>query len=162
MKLIRGLCGPALRDLYLRFVQNDETFGSTNFFKPVRDFVKRLNKHFAYVNLESHPIADAKVFLRDAIYEELNMQLANYDGAHTCHVIHPTWKPLRWQRDMESKLTQCRANYIVRKHHIWYRIYSVANVSEFAFLSIANAKPNEANLKTFQANANITNNFLKK
>ena len=105
LKLIRGLCGPALRDLYLRFVQNDEAFGSTNFFKPVRDFVKRLNKHCAHVNLESCPIADAKVFLHDAIYEELNIQWAEYDGAHTCHAIHPTWKPLRWQREMKSKLT---------------------------------------------------------
>ena len=33
------------------------------------------------------------------------MQWAEYDGAHTCHAIHPTWKPLRWQRDMKSKLT---------------------------------------------------------
>ena len=105
LKLIRGLCGPALRDLYLRFVQNDEAFGSTNFFKPVRDFVKRLNKYCAHVNLESCPIAEAKGFLRDAIYEELNMQWAQYDGAHTCHAIHPTWKPLRWQREMKSKLT---------------------------------------------------------
>ena len=102
LKLIRGLCGPALRDLYLRFVQNDEAFRSTNFFKPVRDFVKRLNKHCAHVNLESCPIAEAKGFLRDAIYEELNMQWAQYDGAHTCHAIHPTWKPLRWQREMKS------------------------------------------------------------
>ena len=65
--------------------------------------MKRLKKHCAHVNLESCPIAEAKVFLRDAIYEELNMQL--YDGAQTCHSIHPTWKPLRWQREMKSKLT---------------------------------------------------------
>ena len=43
-----------------------------------------------YVNLESCLIAEAKGFLRDAIYEELNMQLVEYDGAHTCHAIHPT------------------------------------------------------------------------
>ena len=33
------------------------------------------------------------------------MQWAQYDGASTCHIVHPTWKPLRWQRDMKSKLT---------------------------------------------------------
>ena len=105
LKLIRGLCGPALRDLYLRFVQNDKAFGSTNFFKPVHDFVKRLNSYCSHVNLESCPITEAKVLLRDAIYEELNMQWTQYDGSHTCHAIHPTWKPLRWQREMKSKLT---------------------------------------------------------
>ena len=98
LKLLRDLCGPALRDLYLRFVQNNEAFGSTNFFKPVRDFVKRLNSYCLHVNLESCPITDAKVLLRDAIYEELNMHWTQYDGSHTCHAIHSTWKPLRWQR----------------------------------------------------------------
>jgi hypothetical protein len=67
--------------------------------------VKQLKKHYAHVNLESCPIAEAKGFLRDSIYEELNMQWAQYDGAQTCHAIHPTWKPLRWQREMKSKLT---------------------------------------------------------
>ena len=90
---------------YIRFVQNDEAFGSTNFFKPGRDFVKRLNSYCSHVYLESCPITDAKVLLRDAIYEELNMQWTQYDGSHTCHAIHPTWKPLRWQREMKSKLT---------------------------------------------------------
>ena len=105
LKLIRGLCGPALRNLYLKFLDNDEAFGSTNFFKPVSDFVKRLNKYCDHVKLESCPISEAKVLLRDAIFEELNIQWSSYDGAHTCHDIHPTWKPLRWQREMKSKLT---------------------------------------------------------
>ena len=105
LKLIRGLCGPALRDLHLRFLRNDEAFGSTNFFKPVKDFVSRLNKYCSHANLETCPIADAKQFLREAIYEELSMQWTQYDGASTCHIVHPTWKPLRWQRDMKSKLT---------------------------------------------------------
>ena len=105
LKLIRGLCGPALRDLYIQFDADDEAFGSTNFFKPAREFVKRLNKYCAHVNLESCSIADAKRFLRGAIYEELNIQWKQYDGAHTCHAVHPVWKPLRWQREMKSKLT---------------------------------------------------------
>ena len=105
MKLIRGLCGPALRNLYLRFLSDDEAFGVTNFFKPVRDFVKRLNGYCAHVNLEECPIADAKRLLRDAIYEELNEQWVQYDGSQVCHNVHPTWKPIRWQREMKSKLT---------------------------------------------------------
>ena len=36
LKHIKGLCGPALRDLYSRFLYDDEAFGSTNFFKPVK------------------------------------------------------------------------------------------------------------------------------
>ena len=40
-----------------------------------------------------------------AIYQELNMQWTQYDGWHTCHAIHPAWKPLRCQREMKSKLT---------------------------------------------------------
>ena len=45
------------------------------------------------MNLESCPIAEAKGFLRDAIYEELNMQWAQYDGAHTCHAVQNYQKP---------------------------------------------------------------------
>ena len=105
MKLIRGLCGPALRDLYLKFLCNDKVLGSTDFFKPVSDFVKRLNTYCDHVNLESCPISEAKILLRDAIYKELNIQWSSYDGAHTCHNIHPIWKPLRWKREMKSKLT---------------------------------------------------------
>ena len=105
LKLIRGLCGPALRDLYLKFLSHDEAFGSTNFFKPVRDFVKRLNKYCDHVDLESCPLTEAKCLLHDAIYEELNIQWSQYEGAHICHNIHPVWKPLRWQREMKSKLT---------------------------------------------------------
>ena len=88
LKLIRGLCGPALRDLHLRFLRNDEAFGSTNFFKPVKDFVSRLNKYCSHANLETCSIADAKRFLREAIYEELSMQWTQYDGASTCHIVH--------------------------------------------------------------------------
>ena len=39
------------------------------------------------------------------LWRVLNMQWTQYDGSHTCHVIHPTWKPLRWQREMKSKFT---------------------------------------------------------
>ena len=67
--------------------------------------MKRLNKYCAHVNLESCSIADAKRFLQDAIYEEINIQWKQHDGAHTCHAVQPVWKPLRWQRDMKSKLT---------------------------------------------------------
>ena len=105
LKLKRGLCGSALRDLYHKFENNDEALGSTNFFKPVSIFVKRLNRYCKHVNLESCPISEAKVLLRDAIYKELNSQWISYDGAHTCHEIHPVWKPLRWKREMKSKLT---------------------------------------------------------
>ena len=52
LKLIRGLCGPALLELYHKFLANDEAFGSTTFFKPVRDFIQRLNKYCVHVNLE--------------------------------------------------------------------------------------------------------------
>ena len=58
LKLIKGLCGPALRDMYLRFRDDDEAFGSTNFFKPVRDFVIRLNGYCPQVNLETCPVAE--------------------------------------------------------------------------------------------------------
>ena len=110
LKLIRGLCGPALRNLYFQFLQDDDTYGSTNFFKPARDFVRRLNKYCAHVDFESCPIADAKRFLERAIYEELTLQWTQYaitskGGSHTCHDIHPIWRPLRWQREMKSKLT---------------------------------------------------------
>jgi len=105
LKLIKGLCGPALRDLYRRFLNNDEAFGSTNFFKPARDFVRRLNKYCVHINLESCSIADAKRHLRDAIYDELSSQWAASTDARTCRRVHPTWKPMRWQRNMKSKLT---------------------------------------------------------
>ena len=105
LKLIRGLCGPALLDLHRKFLSNDEAFGSTNFFKPVRDFIKRLNAYCDDVNLETCPIVDARRHLRDAIYSELNIQWSEYDRARTCHDIHPVWKPVCWQRDMKSKLT---------------------------------------------------------
>ena len=67
--------------------------------------MRRLNKYCDHVNLETCPLAEAKILLRDAIFEELNNQWSQHDGAHTCRVIHPVWKPLRWQRDMKSKLT---------------------------------------------------------
>lgn len=105
LKLIKGLCGPALRDLHTRFLNNDEAFGSTHFFKPARDFVRRLNKYCAHVNLETCSIVDAKRLLRDAIYDELSTQWVANTEARICHSIHPTWKPLRWQREMKSKLT---------------------------------------------------------
>ena len=84
---------------------HDETFGSTHFFKPVKDFVKRMNGYHPQVNLETCPIANVKSLLRDAIYKELNIQWTHYDGSGVCYTIHPTWKPLRWQREMKSKLT---------------------------------------------------------
>ena len=31
--------------------------------------------------------------------------MTQYDGSYTCHAIHPIWKPVRWQREMKSKLT---------------------------------------------------------
>ena len=89
MELIRGLCGPALRHLYFRFLSDDETFGSTRFFKPVRDFVKRMNVYCPQVNLETCPIAHVKSLLRDAIYKELNVQWKSYDYADTSHNIYP-------------------------------------------------------------------------
>ena len=49
----------------------------------------------AHVNLEPCPIVDAKRFLRESIYEELNIQWSQYDGARTCHDVHPVWNPLR-------------------------------------------------------------------
>ena len=64
-----------------------------------------MNRYCPQVNLETCPIVNVKSLLRDAIYEELNVQWTHHDGADVCRIIHPTWKPLRWQREMKSKLT---------------------------------------------------------
>ena len=63
-----------------------------------------MNGYCAQVNFETCPIANVKSLLCDVIYKELNVQWTHYDGADVCHIIHPTWKPLRWQREMKSKL----------------------------------------------------------
>ena len=90
LRVVRGLCGDALTKLHSTFLDDEEAFGYSVFFKPARDFVTRMGSYVPDVDLYSCSIVDAKRFLREAVFLELDRQWKRYSGARTCHKIHPT------------------------------------------------------------------------
>ena len=103
MKVRLGLAGDALKNQYAQLSSpaSDELYATTRFYKPVHDFVQRLDPLLLTID----NFRDFREGLRDAVYAELTTMWENCTHAPICHVIHPVWTEISWTRLILSRQT---------------------------------------------------------
>ena len=100
-KICRGLAGDLLRTQHGDWFADDEQWARTSFCKNALDFINR----FEICIDDIKSVTEFKTLLKSCIFAELDKDWKSYPEAEICHTIHPTWKPIKWTRNILTKNT---------------------------------------------------------
>jgi len=106
LRIVKGLAGSEVHDQLWNLYSDDEAWTQTCFFRPAYELIKRLNlyvKDAHKIDIFTAPFHVGRRLLKEAFFHELNTLWNDYDGCKIGHIIHPEWKPLKWQNLMTCK-----------------------------------------------------------